>query len=111
MAFDQQMLLLGFAAGALSGCIAFLHVLFRGFAEIPEKLPSDSRSHRNYHLAFLTSRVVFGAVVGCMVTFWFLDDARTGKLSVGKLIFIQFAAGGCASFLQLTSKLLGRMFG
>lgn len=53
MLSDTQYLILGLASGGLAGCLAYLHVLFRGFTEFPEKLPSNARRHRNYRLAFL----------------------------------------------------------
>lgn len=108
---DTQYLILGLFSGGLAGCLAYLHVLFRGFTELPEKLPSNARRHRNYRLAFFTFRVVFGAAIGFAVTFWFLDEVRAGMLSLNKLIFIQFSAGGCASFFQLAAQRIRHVFG
>ncbi|WP_156949948.1 hypothetical protein [Simplicispira psychrophila] len=110
MLSSTQYLILGLASGSLAGCLAYFHVLFNGFAGLPEKLPSNARRHRNYRLTFFIYRVVYGAIIGFIVTFWFLDEVHAGTLSFNKLIFIQFSAGGCASFIQLAAQRVRYIF-
>jgi hypothetical protein len=89
----EYLALTGAMAGTLGGLVAAINAVFGGFAKLPEKPLSVSKSAIKNRAMFVTYRLIVGGIFGWVVTFWFGPDVVAGVLSTYKLLFIQFAVG------------------
>lgn len=111
MTLEQQFMLLGLVGGTLGGLASFLSTAFDGFKALPKNAANNSAPVRNERIAFFLARVALGAIMGFVVTFWFIENARRGELGIGKLFFIQCVSGASSTLLIDLSKKASQWFG
>jgi hypothetical protein len=102
----------GLLMGALGGMVAALRVQFRGFQSIDDVPKSKARKEVGKRMSFFVMRILWGAVLGLVVSFWFMDDVLGGGFSRYKLIFVQALAGYFGSdLLEMITAKVRSLFG
>jgi hypothetical protein len=90
---------MGLGAGALGGVVAAINGLFSGFRALPPKPMAITKAAQRTRAVFYVFRIFLGAILGAMITFWFVSDVVNNSLPIEKLFFIQFAVGLAGSIL------------
>ncbi|MCQ1060600.1 hypothetical protein LRP52_38365 [Photobacterium sp. ZSDE20] len=108
MGSEQELWAFSGLAGALGGLCSYMLFAYHGFDKFITKddIDKSKEQRRGYTLVL---RVLYGAFVGCLISFYFMDDMLAGNIGFYRAVFWAGVAGFSTNILTILSNSLKKL--